>query len=122
METLWWPFVLVLAVGLGVALIATPLAAAWGRRRGIVDRPGPRRRHKGAIPRTGGLALFVAFVSAALLAQWLPVPRQDPKELIRLLGILLGMTWLLVVGYLDDRFELRPGPQYLAQIVAALIA
>ena len=34
----------------------------------------------------------------------------------------LGMTWLLVVGYLDDRFELRPGPQYLAQIVAALIA
>ncbi len=122
METLWWPFVLVLAVGLGVALVATPLAAAWGRWRGIVDRPGPRRRHKGAIPRTGGLALFVAFVSAALLAQWLPVPRQDPKELIRLLGILLGMTWLLVVGYLDDRFELRPGPQYLAQIVAALIA
>ncbi len=118
----WWPFALVLTVGLIVALIATPLAAAWGRWRGIVDRPGPRRRHKGAIPRTGGLALFVAFVTAALLAQWLPVPRQDPKELVRLVGILLGMTWLLAIGYLDDRFELRPGPQYLAQIVAALIA
>ena len=121
-QVAWWPFVVVLAVGLGVALVATPLAAAWGRQRGIVDEPGPRRWHRGAIPRTGGLALFVAFVAAALLAQWLPVPRQDPKELVRLLGILLGCTFLFVVGYVDDRVELRPGPQYLAQAVAGLIA
>jgi len=111
-----------LGVALLLALVATPLAAAWGRRRGIVDRPGPRRWHRGAIPRTGGIALFVAFVAAILLAQWLPVPRQDPKELIRLLGIVAGSTFLLVVGYLDDRFELSPGPQYLAQVIAALIA
>jgi UDP-GlcNAc:undecaprenyl-phosphate GlcNAc-1-phosphate transferase len=118
----WWPFVVVFGVGLIVALVSTPLAAAWGRRRGIVDRPGPRRRHQGAIPRTGGLALFVAFMAAALLAQWLPVPRQDPKELTRFLGIVAGATFLFVVGYLDDRFELRPGPQYLAQAVSGLIA
>jgi UDP-GlcNAc:undecaprenyl-phosphate GlcNAc-1-phosphate transferase len=121
-EVAWWPFVAVFGVGLAVAIIATPLAAAWGRRQGIVDRPGPRRWHQGAIPRTGGLALFVAFVAAALLAQWLPVPRQDEKELIRFLGIVLGTAFLFVIGYLDDRFELRPGPQYLAQAVAGLIA
>jgi UDP-GlcNAc:undecaprenyl-phosphate GlcNAc-1-phosphate transferase len=121
-EVAWWPFVAVFSVGLGVALASTPLAAAWGRWRGLVDRPGPRRKHRGAIPRTGGLALFVAFVAAAFLAQWLPVPRQDPKELIRFLGIVGGVTFLLSVGYLDDRFDLRPGPQYLAQAVAALIA
>jgi len=118
----WWPFIAVLGVALLLALLATPLAAAWGRRRGIVDRPGPRRWHQGIIPRTGGIALFVAFMTAALLAQWLPVPRQDPKEIIRFLGIALGATFLLVVGYLDDRFELSPGPQYLAQVIAALIA
>ncbi len=121
-EVVWWPFVAVFGVGLVVAIIATPLAAAWGRRQGIVDRPGPRRWHQGAIPRSGGLALFVAFVAAALLAQWLPVPRQDEKELIRFLGIVLGTAFLFVIGYLDDRFELRPGPQYLAQAVAGLIA
>ena len=118
----WWPFVVVFGVGLIVALVSTPLAAAWGRRRGIVDRPGPRRRHQGAIPRTGGLALFVAFMAAALLAQWLPVPRQDPKELTRFLGIVAGATFLFIVGYIDDRFELRPGPQYLVQVVSGLIA
>ena len=121
-ELVWWPFVLVFGVGLTVALISTPLAAAWGRRRGIVDRPGARRRHKGAIPRTGGIALFLAFMTAALLAQWLPVPRQDAKELTRFLGIAVGMVFLFVVGYFDDRFELRPGPQYAAQVIAGLIA
>jgi UDP-GlcNAc:undecaprenyl-phosphate GlcNAc-1-phosphate transferase len=118
----WWPFVVVFGVGLAVALLATPLAAAWGRRRGIVDKPGPRRWHTGAIPRTGALALYPAFMAAALLAQWLPVPRQDPKELVRFLGIVAGFTFLFVFGYIDDRFELRPGPQYLAQALSGLIA
>jgi UDP-GlcNAc:undecaprenyl-phosphate GlcNAc-1-phosphate transferase len=121
-ELAWWPFAVVFGVGLVVALVGTPLAAAWGRRRGIVDRPGPRRWHQGAIPRTGGIAIFGAFMAAALLAQWLPVPRQDPKELTRFLGIVAGATFLFVVGILDDRFELPPGPQYLAQAVSGLIA
>lgn len=121
-EVAWWPFVAVFGVALVIALVGTPLAAAWGRRRRLVDEPGPRRWHTGSIPRTGGLALFVAFMTAAFLAQWLPVPRQDPKELIRFLGIAGGMTFLLVVGAIDDRFELKPGPQYLAQAVAAGIA
>ncbi|MFN2241132.1 MAG: glycosyltransferase family 4 protein [Anaerolineae bacterium] len=118
----WWPFVLVFAVGLVVALIGTPLAAAWGRRLGIVDKPGARRQHKGTIPRTGGIALFAAFMAAALLAQWLPVPRQDPKELTRFLGIVAGMVFLFIVGMIDDRYELRAGPQYAAQAIAGLIA
>jgi UDP-GlcNAc:undecaprenyl-phosphate GlcNAc-1-phosphate transferase len=121
-QVVWWPFAAVFGLGFVLALIGTPLAAAWGRRHKLVDEPGPRRWHRGAVPRTGGIALFVAFMAAALLAQWLPVPRQDPKELTRFLGIVLGSTFLFVVGYVDDRFELRPGPQYVAQAVAGLIA
>ncbi len=121
-HVVWWPFVVVLGVGLVVALLGTPLAGEWGRRRGLVDEPGPRRWHQGTIPRTGGVALFAAFMVAALLAQWLPVPRQDPKELTRFLGIAVGATFLFVVGIVDDRVELRPGPQYLAQAGAGLIA
>jgi UDP-GlcNAc:undecaprenyl-phosphate GlcNAc-1-phosphate transferase len=121
-EVAWWPFVAVWAAGLLVAGITTPLAAAWGRRRKLVDRPGPRRWHRGLVPRTGGIAIYVAFMAAALLAQFLPVPRQDPKELTRFIGIVLGTTFLFVFGYLDDRYEFSSGPQYLAQAVASLIA
>jgi len=59
-------------------------------------------------PRTGGIALFAGFMAAALLAQWLPVPRQDPKELTRFLGIALGCAFLFVVGLIDDKIELKP--------------
>ncbi len=117
-----WPFVVVFVAALAVALAATPLAGAWGRRRGLVDEPGPRRWHRGAIPRTGGIALFAGFMAAALLAQWLPVPRQDAKELTRFLGIAIGCTFLFIIGLIDDKVELRPGPQYLAQAAAGIIA
>jgi UDP-GlcNAc:undecaprenyl-phosphate/decaprenyl-phosphate GlcNAc-1-phosphate transferase len=118
----WWPFVAVLVTALIVALVSTPLAARWGRRHGIVDEPGPRRRHQGSVPRTGGIALFAAFMVGMILSQWLPVPRQDPNELLRFVGITTGATLLFVVGLIDDRFELRPGPQYLAQALAGIVA
>ena len=121
-ELAWWPFALVFGVSLVIALISTPLAAAWGRHRGIVDMPGARRHHRGSIPRTGGIALFVAFMAAALLSQWLPVPRQDPKELTRFVGVAVGLVFLFAMGYIDDRYELGPGPQYVIQAVSGLIA
>jgi UDP-GlcNAc:undecaprenyl-phosphate GlcNAc-1-phosphate transferase len=122
MNLVWWPFAVVFCVGLLVTLAGTPVAAALGRRLGIVDRPGPRRHHKGSIPRTGGMALFAAFMTAILVAQFLPVPRDDPNELVRFAGIALGTTFLFLVGLIDDRIEMRPGPQYLVQALAGLIA
>ncbi len=118
----WWPFAAVFSVALVLALAGTPLAGALGRRWGLVDKPGPRRWHMGSIPRTGGIALFVAFFAAALLAQWLPVPRQDPNELTRFLGIAIGCIFVFVFGLVDDRLELRATPQYIAQALAAFIA
>ncbi len=100
----------------------SPLAARLGRRWGMVDRPGGRRRHRGEIPRIGGLALWLAFTSAVLFAQILPIPRFDPKESIRLAGLVLGGTLSLILGLVDDRWELPPGPQFLGQVLIALSA
>jgi UDP-GlcNAc:undecaprenyl-phosphate GlcNAc-1-phosphate transferase len=122
MVTPWWPFAAVFVAGVVVALAATPAAAALGRRWGLVDRPGGRRQHQGTVPRTGGVALFVAFMGAMVLSQFLPVPRQDPNELRRFLGIALGTTFLFLAGLVDDRKNLKPGPQYLIQAAAAGIA
>ena len=116
------PFVLVFAVAFVLALALTPLARRMGQRYGFVAAPGGRRRHAGRKSRLGGLALFVAFVVAAVLAQFLPVARQDPKELTRLVGLLVGSTFIFLVGIYDDKRELRPSPQIIAQLIAALIA
>ena len=122
-------FVLVFLAAFGSALALTPLAARLGRRLGLVDRPGGRRRHVGLIPRTGGVAMYAAFVVAVLVSflvqSWLPPSPEgpDPNETTRLIALLAGSTFTIVFGLYDDKRPLlRPLPQYVAQIAAALIA
>lgn len=124
----WTPFVVVFVTACGLALIVTPLAGRLGLRYGIVDRPGGRRRHRGIVPRLGGVAMYLAFTAAVLISllvrSWLPPGPlgPDPKEMTRLTAVLLGSTFIFIVGLLDDRYELSPGLLYLGQIIAALIA
>ncbi len=116
------PFLLVFIAAFLLALALTPLARRLGQRYGFVAAPGGRRRHAGTKSRLGGAALYVAFVVTAVLAQFLPVERQDPKELTRLVGLLLGATFIFLLGIYDDKHDLRPPPQIIAQLIAALIA
>jgi len=120
-------FVLVFLAAFGSAAVLTPLAARLGQRLGWVDRPGGRRRHAGLIPRTGGVALYAAFLAAVLVSllvrDWLPRPEgPDPNETTRLIALLAGSTFIFFFGLYDDKRALRPLPQYVAQVVAALIA
>ncbi len=49
-------------------------------------------------------------------------PRNDPNETRRLAALLLGSTFCVVMGFVDDRYELVQLPQYAVQLTAALIA
>jgi UDP-GlcNAc:undecaprenyl-phosphate GlcNAc-1-phosphate transferase len=120
-------FPLVLVVAFCLSWVITPLAARLGRQWKIVDVPGGRREHEGVVPRTGGIALYTAFLVtvllAAVLGRGLPAPEgPDPKESLRISAILLGGTFMFLVGLADDRRELKPQTQLLAQLVAAVIA
>src|SRR5512137_631600 len=115
-------FILVFLLGFILSFTATPLAGLVGRRLGLADAPGGRRQHAGLVPRTGGLALYVAFTLAALAAQWQPVPRFDPNEIIRLIGLLAGGTFIFLFGFADDRWNLNPRWQYFIHAAASGIA
>ena len=110
------------ASALLLAALLTPIAARLARRWDVVDRPGGRRAHHEAVPRLGGVALFIAFVGAVGVGEAQHIPTADPHESLRLLGLLLGSGFLFVVGLVDDWRELRPLPQLAAQVIAALIA
>lgn len=124
-------FLVTLLFAFGLTLALTPLAGYFGRRWGMVDSPGGRRKHHGIIPRTGGLALFGGFfvtvLLLTLLPDWLPATaawfptRNDPNEERRLAALLIGSIYCVVFGLLDDRFSFKSGPQYLIQFGAAVI-
>jgi UDP-GlcNAc:undecaprenyl-phosphate GlcNAc-1-phosphate transferase len=120
-------FLIVFAVSLGLALVLTPWVRRLGLRLDAVDRPGGRRRHHGAVPRSGGIALYLAFTIAVLLTVLLPegalMPaRTDPEEYTRLAGLLIGGAFIFLFGLYDDRREQGPLAQLFAQILAAAIA
>lgn len=111
-------YVLVFVLSTGLTLLLTPLAIRLGRRWNLVATPGGRRKHEGRIVRIGGLGLYPAFLAATLAT--LGLPRNDPLELTRLTGVLLGMGIVWVLGLLDDRFNLSNWAQMAGLVVAAL--
>jgi len=115
-------FLIVFVLALGLSLGLTPLAERLGSRFGIIDRPRTRHQHAQPVTKLGGVALYGSFIVTILFAQLLPVPRMDPNEIIRLTGLIVGGTFIFIVGILDDIFEFSPVVQYLGQIIAASIA
>ena len=107
-----------------VALAVTPLAGCLGRRLGIVDRPGGRRVHTGAVPRLGGIAILAAWIVAIAVVAWLGslTSGYSAGDFRRLRGLVLGAIGAFAFGLIDDRFELRSGPQFLFQFILSIIA
>jgi len=116
--------ILVFITALGLSLLLTPLASRLGHRLNIVDRPGGRRAHKGAVPRLGGVALFTAFAIAIGIAAWRGAltAGYSGDDLTRLRGLLIGGLCAFLFGLIDDRFDLPPAPQFLFQFVLSLVA
>lgn len=115
-------FLMVFWLAFTLALLFTPPAIWLSHRLGAVTRPGGRRLEAQPMPRLGGIPIFAGFLGAALAAQWLPVPRFDDAEIIRLVGLLLGGLVIFITGFLDDIFEFSWFPQYIGQILAAALA
>ena len=104
-----------LAAGLAYCLTAllTPTAIGLARHIGAIDVPSDTRRmHKHPIPRTGGVAIFAAFVIAA---GWIGA------ELSGFAHLLMGATVLAVLGVLDDVFRLPAALKLAVQLLAASV-
>jgi len=106
------------------AAFVISVALSWaairlGIRLGVADVPGGRRRHARVTSRLGALPLFGAFTAAAVLSRGFGLPTADPNEGTRFIALLTGGAIAFVVGVLDDKFELRFGPQLVGMALAA---
>jgi len=109
---------LVFAVPLVVSLALTRSMRALALRCQAMDRPdGWRKLHKQPVPLWGGVAVFFAFAAGVLLACNIPSTNGwQVKPLATTLLFSAGLIFLL--GFLDDRFDLRGRLKLLLQFAA----
>lgn len=103
-------FVLAFFIALVVTAAATPLARRFALRMGLVDVPNPRRINKVPMPTGGGLAIFAGFFAASLAG-----------DIPHFAITVLSASLILVLGIIDDRFELSAGVKFGGQFLAVLI-
>ena len=94
-------------VTMTLMLALRPVASQFG----LVDVPGGRKNHSGEVPVIGGMAMFLG-----LLAAVLAVDISSPGEA----ALLVAAALMVMVGVLDDRFDLAPYARLLAHIAAAV--
>ena len=103
---MWLTFLAVVVVSFATLIFMRPVA----EKVGLIDKPNFRKRHQGFIPLIGGIALFLGTLTFyAFQANTLPLP-----------GLyLLSMTILLIIGVLDDRFDISPALRAGIQAILA---
>ena len=123
------PAVLAALIGAAiVSLLLTPLTIRYAARLGAIDQPDSDRRvHEKPIPRTGGIAVAASFVivglaGLAINAVFHFAPPLREVRTPQLIALFLGVGLGGLLGYLDDRLELRARWQFIGQFVLAFIA
>jgi UDP-GlcNAc:undecaprenyl-phosphate GlcNAc-1-phosphate transferase len=78
----------------------------------LVDKPGGRKTHHGEIPVVGGLAMFIGSIFGVGLL---------PASPFVSASLLSAAALVVLVGLLDDRFEISPVARLTAHLVAAIL-
>ncbi len=129
------PWLVAALLALVVTNALTPGLRRFARRIGAIDHPGGRRINVRPLPRLGGVAIYVGFLAALLVAIVISRPillthRADiltiriplsPRTDQAILGILLGSTLLFLAGIWDDVRGMNPAVKFLLQVAAAAI-
>lgn len=108
-DELWLTFILAFLI----AMAFSPIAIRVAYRIGAIDVPKDgRRMHTRAMPRFGGLAIYMGTMCSMLA--FLTFDRQ-------IIGVMIGGTLMYILGVIDDLKNLPAKVKFLGQIAIALL-
>lgn len=117
------PYLLVFLCAFALSLLLTPVVRDLNRRLGMVDKPGGRRINKTPIPRGGGVAVIASFAVTSLSFIMIS---DRPLSIVIPDGVVVRMlclsAFLGAIGFVDDKFGLRPSVKLLGQICVASLS
>ncbi len=113
-----------LLISFVLSFLLTPVVRNLARRHGWVDVPGERKIHTNPIPRVGGVAIAIAYVSAFGFLLLSPLAGGDMARQVlpfaaRLLPAALASFF---TGLIDDLRGLKPWQKLTGESVAAALA
>ncbi len=105
-------FVIVLVTFL-ISTFLVPIVKKIAFHVNAIDYPNERKVHAKPMPRLGGLAIFLAFLTGYMLFA---------QEMKGMLGIIMGGFLLLLIGIFDDINPMSARYKLIGQIIAASVA
>ncbi|MBE9375755.1 undecaprenyl/decaprenyl-phosphate alpha-N-acetylglucosaminyl 1-phosphate transferase [Saccharopolyspora sp. HNM0983] len=112
-------YLLVLVTAAAVTFLLTGLVRLIAIRSGAVAYPRRRDVHVTPIPRMGGVAMYGGVLAAMFLANNLPVLSRGFGYSNDVLAVMLAGGLIVLVGALDDRFELDSLTKLAGQVTSA---
>jgi UDP-GlcNAc:undecaprenyl-phosphate GlcNAc-1-phosphate transferase len=125
-------FIAAFAGALATSLLALPLWRKWCLRTNLVDDPGHRKTHDAPVPLAGGFAVLTGIllplgVGAVLLKLGIvkisaasAIVHGLDRRAIELVVLALGAVAITLLGWLDDKHELKALPKFIGQILIAI--
>ena len=107
-----------LAVAFVVSYLFTPRVRDFLVARSLVEDPAKRSQKStnvtatSSVPRGGGISIFLGIITSLLL--FLPIDKH-------VICIIIALTLTLIVGFIDDLFDISPKFRLLTNILAAVI-
>lgn len=106
-------YLLIFLAAFFLALIFTPAAIKIAPKIGAIDVPKDNRRmHTKAMPRFGGMAIYIGTVGSMLI--FLPYSTS-------LMGVIAGGTLIFLIGIIDDLKGMPAKVKLMFQILCAVI-
>jgi len=106
-----------------LAIVLVPIVSRLAKRYRLVDEPGPRKVHKTAIPRIGGVAFTLATLALVLPILFLhnDIGQSFRESRVELVTLLIAASFIFGVGLIDDLRSL-PGRIKLLCLIGASLA
>ena len=109
-----------------LCLAATPLVRSIALKKGWVAQPSAERWHKKPTALLGGIAIYLgSSIGLLFIADFSTILphffRTEPSLNLPSLGAVVwfGMTFLFIIGLLDDFLHIKPQTKLIGQILAA---
>ncbi|GAB3564796.1 MraY family glycosyltransferase [Amycolatopsis endophytica] len=112
-------YILVGLIAATLTFLLTGVIRRLAIRLGAIANPRARDVHVIPIPRMGGVGMYLGVVGGMAMAHQLPVLRRAFDFSLDPVGVLIGGGVIVLIGALDDRFEIDAWTKLAGQVMCA---